>query len=146
MKFPSGGKALIPIQLLLAILDIPSGALMLYTPGGESLGAQTILPHLRQSLPFIQDFTPVGIFLIIVYGLLPAVLVYGLWSRRRWAWVLTLLLGITEVVWIGTEVVMFYNFGFFFFYPIIAGMGIVTINHSLIPSVMRFYRGVALPS
>lgn len=139
MRRPLGVKALIPIQLALVILAIPSGALLLYSPEGEALGAQTILPYLTQQIPFLQDFTAVGIFLIVVYGLLPIMFSFGLWAQRKWAWTLTLLLGVTEIVWIAAEIVMFYNFGFFFFYPIISGMGAVTVVLCLLPSVRRFY-------
>ena len=139
IQHPLAVKILIPIQLALAILSIPSGALLVSSPGGEAIGAQVILPHLTSSLPFIHDFTIVGVFLIAVYGLLPLILSYGLWVQRRWAWILTIILGVTEIGWITTEVVIFFDLGFFFFYPIIAGMGIVTVALCAIPSVRRFY-------
>jgi hypothetical protein len=60
IQHPLTVKALVPVQLLLAMIAIPSGALFLYSPGGEAIGAQTILPHLIQSIPFIHDFTIVG--------------------------------------------------------------------------------------
>ena len=75
---PLGVKVLIPIQVLLALLAIPSGVLLVTSPSGEAIGAQTILPYLRQQLPFISDFTAVGVFLLVVYGLLPIVFSYGL--------------------------------------------------------------------
>ena len=138
-KHPLGVKALIPIQLVLSVLSIPSGILLVYSPNGEALGAQGILPHLTAQLPFVKDFTPVGIFLLVVYGLLPLALVYGLWTRKRWGWDITLLLGAVEIAWITAEVALFYDLGFFFFYPIIAGMGILTAVLCLLPSVRRFY-------
>jgi hypothetical protein len=139
LRRPPGVKALIPIQLLLSIISIPSGALLLYLPNGEAVGAQTILPYLTQHLPLLRDFTAVGIFLIVVYGLLPIALAFGLWTRKRWAWTLTLLLGVTEILWISAEVIMFYNLGFFFFYPIISGMGVLAVALCLVPSVKHFF-------
>lgn len=139
MAHPIGVKTLVPIQLLLAAISIPSGLLLLYSPGGEALGAQAILPHLTRQLSFITDFTPVGVFLLVVYGVVPLTLAYGLWVRTRLAWELTTALGITEVLWIAAEVILFYDFGFFIFYPIIAGMGIATLLLCLLPSVRRFY-------
>ncbi len=136
---PPGVNVLIPIQVLLALLAIPSGVLLVTSPSGEAIGAQTILPYLRQQLPFLSDFTAAGIFLLVVYGFLPIVFSYGLWTQKRWAWTLTLLLGLAEIVWIGTEVVLFYNLGFFFFYSIIAVMGAVTVALCLLPSVRKFY-------
>lgn len=80
-----------------------------------------------------------GVFLLVVYGFLPIIFVFGLWTQKKWAWTLTLLLGLTEIAWIVTEVVLLYNLGFIFFYPLIAGMGIVTAALCLLPSVRRFY-------
>lgn len=117
---------------------------MLYSPSGHAIGAETILPHLTEQLPFIADFTLVGLFLLVVYGLAPIGLAYGLWIKNRLAWRFTLVLGFTEIAWIATEVILFYDLGFFFFYPIIAGMGTVTVTLCLIPSVRRFYHPVGL--
>ena len=138
-RHPLGVRALIPIQFLLSVLSIPSGALLLYSPGGNLIGAQTLLPHLTQRIPFLHDFAPVGLFLVVVYGLVPIVLALGLWSRMRLAWILALVLGVTEIAWITAEVVLFYDLGFFIFYPIIAGMGLVTLVLGLLPSVRAYY-------
>jgi hypothetical protein len=136
---PLGVKILLPIQLVLAAISIPSGMLLLSSPSGSALGAQTILPHLHQQLPSVTNFTPVGFFLLIVYGLLPLALAYGLWTQRRIAWLFTLILGIIEIVWIGAEILLFYDLGFFIFYPIIAGMGFMTVLLCVLPSVRKYY-------
>jgi hypothetical protein len=136
---PLAVKALVPVLFFLSALSIPSGALLVLSPDGRALGAQTILPHLEQQVPFLKDFAPVGWFLLVVYGLLPLGFVYGLWTRRRWAWVLTFLLGVTQVVWIAAEVAMFYDLGFFIFYPIIAGMGVATLALCVLPSARRYF-------
>lgn len=138
---PVGVKILIPIQLLLSAISIPSGILLLLKPGGESIGAQVILPYLRERIPFVHDFTIVGAFLLIVYGLLPIIFASGLWIQKKWAWLLTLLLGLTEMAWIATEVILFYYLGFIFFYPLIAGMGAATTALCFLPSVRTFYSG-----
>src|SRR5271165_3654642 len=136
---PIGIKLLVSVLLLLSAFAIPSGIAMLSDPSGKVIGAQTILPYLTKAIPFLHDFSVVGIFLVAVYGVLPIVFAYGVWTRSRLAWILTLLLGITEIVWIAAEIIMFSTFGFFFFYPIIAGMGVVTVGLSLLPSVRKFY-------
>ena len=141
LKRPIGVKILVPIQVLLSAISIPSGALLLLKPGGESLGAQSILPYLTERIPFVQDFGIVGMFLLIVYGFLPIIFAFGLWTQKKWAWALTLLLGLVEIAWITTEVILFYNLGFFIFYPIIAGMGVATAALCLLHSVRRFYFG-----
>lgn len=140
MRHPFGLKLLLATLVALSAVSIPSGILLLTSPKGEAIGAQVILPLLTQRVPFISDFAPVGVFLLAVYGLLPLALSYGLWTRRGLAWSLTLLLGVTQIVWIGVEVVLFYDLGYFFFYPIIAGMGAMTVLLSLFPSVRSFVR------
>jgi hypothetical protein len=137
---PIGVKLLVPVQLGLSAIAIPSGVALLFSPSGSAIGAQTILPHLTEQLPFITDFTPIGLFLLVAYGLVPIALTHALWARKNLAWRLTLVLGLTEVAWIAAEVILFYDLGFFFFYPIIAGMGVVTVALCLLPSVRRFYR------
>jgi hypothetical protein len=139
---PLGIKVLVPIQILLSIIAIPSGVLLILFPKGDAIGAQMILPYLTQQLPFLRDFAPVGIFLLVVYGLLPIALTYGLWTRKKLAWDFTLLLGVTEIIWIAAEIGMFYQLGFIFFYPLIAGMGVVTIALCLVPSVRRYYTNI----
>jgi hypothetical protein len=136
---PFSVLALAALQVILAIISIPSGALLISSPNGQALQAQTMLSVLKQRLPFIQDFTPVGIFLLVVYGILPLVFAYGLLTQRKHAWTLTLLLGITEIGWIVAELVIFPSFGFFFFYPIIAGMGAVTLILCLLRSTRRWF-------
>ena len=131
--------ALIVVQLALTAMAIPSGIVLILDPTGVSIGAQSMLSHLHQFLPFLQDFTTVGIFLLVVYGLLPIGLSYGLWTQKRSAWVLTILLGVTEIVWIAAEIAMFYPLGFIFFYPLKAGMGVLTLSLCLQPSVRTFY-------
>ena len=71
----------------------------------------------------------------VVYGLLPIVLAFGLCSGIKIAWTLTLLV---DVVWICAEIAMFSSLGFFFFYPLIAGFGAITVLLSLLPSTRGF--------
>lgn len=132
-------KALIATQATLAVMAIPSGVLLLSDPSGGIIGGQFILPYLTRSLPFIRDFTPVGIWLIAVYGILPILFDAGLLRRRRLAWVLTLLLGLTVIGWITTEIVLFNALGFTPLYPLIGGIGGATVIMSLLPSVRRYY-------
>lgn len=138
VQHPRAVRALIPVQVTLSALSIPSGVLLVISPRGEAIGAQTILPHLTESIHFIDDFSTVGLFLVGVYGILPLIFSFGLWIQKRWAWILTFVLGISEIVWIFTEVVIFYDFEFFIFYPIIAGLGAITLGLCFAPSVRRF--------
>ena len=138
-KKPRSIWALAIAQLILSLIAIPSGIVLVADPSGAAIGAQFILPLLHQFLPFIQDFTIVGIFLLVVYGLLPIGLSYGILTQKRLAWELTILLGATEIIWILAEISMFYSLGFIFFYPLIIGMGALTIVFCLLPSTRIFF-------
>jgi len=139
LRRPLSVKALAGLLLTLAAISIPSAVVLLTDPSGQAMQAQSILPRLKEVLPFIRDFTPVGIFLLVVYGLLSIVLAYGVLFQKRWAWFLSLLLGVTEVVWILAEITIFYSFGFFIFYPIIGGLGAATVVLCVIPTTRAFY-------
>jgi hypothetical protein len=131
---------LVAVQALLAIIAIPSGAMLLADPSGRLIGGQFILPYLTQSLPFIHDFAPVGIWLIAVYGLLPILFDAGLLRGRRMAWILTTILGLTVVAWIAVELALFYApLGFTPMYPLIGGIGITILMLSLLPKVRGYY-------
>jgi hypothetical protein len=136
---PTWVVLLVAIQAVLALIAIPSGALFLADPSGGLLGAQFILPHLTRSLPFIQDFVPVGIWLVAVYGVLPILFDVGLLRRARLAWLLTIVLGLTVIVWIAVEMVLFASIGFTPMYPLIGGIGAATVLASSLPSVRRYY-------
>jgi len=130
---------LVAIQAILAVIAIPSGALFLADPSGGLLGAQFILPYLTKSLPFIHDFVSVGIWLVAVYGVLPLLFDVGLLRRVRFAWLLTIVLGLTVIVWIAFETVLFAAIGFTPLYPLIGGIGAAMVLVSSLPSVRRYY-------
>lgn len=136
---PTWVVLLVAIQAVLAVIAIPSGALFLADPSGGLLGAQFILPYLTKSLPFIHDFVPVGIWLVAVYGVLPILLDVGLLRRVRLAWLLTMTLGLTVVVWIAVETALFATIGFTPLYPLIGGIGAATFFLSSLLSVRRYY-------
>jgi hypothetical protein len=85
------------------LLD-PSGVLMQMDPG--------ILPHLP-----VPDYTLPGLFLLMVMGLAPAILLYGLlyrpdwkwtkpfvsWSGKHWSWTGTFYLGLVLALWLVAE-------------------------------------------
>jgi hypothetical protein len=139
MARPIWVALLVAIQGVLAVIAIPSGALFLADPSGGLLGAQFILPYLTKSLPFIHDFVPVGIWLVAVYGVLPILFDVGLLRRARLAWLLTIALGLTVVVWIAAEIALFAAIGFTPLYPMIGGIGAAMVFVSSLPSVRRYY-------
>lgn len=55
--------------------------------------------------PF-EDFLVPGIILLSVLGIFPSVVFFGLWKRRRWAWMGSLLVSAALIIWIGVEIWM----------------------------------------
>ena len=62
---PFSVTALVAVQALLAVMAIPSGALLLADPSGAIIGGQFVLQYLSSSLPFTHDFIPVGVWLAL---------------------------------------------------------------------------------
>jgi hypothetical protein len=123
-KRPVGIKIAVVGLISLAIGSTGGGSTLLDDPSGRSMGIQFIIPY----MPFnLQDFFLVGVWLITVYGMLSIILAAGLWFGKNWAWIGSIGLGAVVVVWILAEVVMFYSFGFIFFYPLIGGIGVLVI-------------------
>ncbi len=97
------------LLLFLGLGGLYGGIAMLTDPTGSSLQLTEVLPLLP-----VTDYTLPGLFLLIVMGLAPLVLTYGLldrpnwswaetlsrWSGHHWAWTGTLGLGVTLAIWL----------------------------------------------
>lgn len=108
--------ALIFLMLLLAFLGFASGMTFLLDPSGKAHGMDI---SVLNGTP-IGDFTLVGIFFVMAYGILPILSAYGLWKLPRWrwtdvvsrwtgqswAWGLSVVIGIMLVVWIIIEIAL----------------------------------------
>ncbi|MEO9294316.1 MAG: hypothetical protein ABI347_01805 [Nitrososphaera sp.] len=133
---PPGIIVLIVIQAILAVTSISGGKILLDDPSGSTLGLQPLVPY----LPFgPHNYTAVGVWLIVAYGALPLALAAGLWFKKFWAWAASLGLGAVLVIWIVSEIIMFYSFGFTFFYPLIGGIGAVMIVILCMPPTRRYF-------
>ena len=107
---------IIVLEVILAILGFFSGISFLQDPSGGRHGMDT---SILVTTP-ISDFTPVGLFFVVCYGILPVLAVYGLWklprlqwagtfnewSKQNWAWTATVVIGVILIVWIGVEVAL----------------------------------------
>ncbi len=129
---------LVALLVLLSALAIPSGLLLLADPSGASIGAAAVLPFITQRLPFIHDFTPIGLWLVSVYGCLPIGMAIAVWKSRRWARHAAIVLGSVVIAWISAELLMFSSLGFTPMYPLIGGIGVAILGVSMLPS-MRTY-------
>jgi hypothetical protein len=113
---PGAVVVLIGLEAVLAFLGFFSGISFLTDPSGGSHGMDTsILEHTP-----VGDFTLVGLFFVLAYGILPVLAIYGLWKLPRWhwtdpinrwtgqnwAWTATAATGVILIVWIAVEVAL----------------------------------------
>lgn len=134
---PPGIKVVVAALIFLAITSMGGGAILLDDPSGRSTGIEFIIPYMPLDL---QDFFLVGVWLVAVFGILPLILAAGLWFGKKWAWFGALGLGAIVVTWILAEIYLFYSFGFVFFYPLIGGIGLLTIIMLALPSTREYFK------
>ncbi len=138
-----------PLIFILLILALGGGLYggitMLIDPTGQLLGVADALPLLP-----VSNFILPGIFLIVVMGLLPLALTYGLiarpnwpwvdsffkWSNYVWPWTATIVLVAILYTWLAIE--GFYM-GVFPITYITAVLGLLILLFALLPSVRKFY-------
>lgn len=98
---PGTAIALTLLVLIQAIGGIPAGLGMVLDPI-DNIGMPL---DTLQGSPF-DDFLIPGLILMIVLGVLPLIVFFGLILRYRWSWWLSLAVGGGLVIWIATEVAL----------------------------------------
>jgi hypothetical protein len=143
---------LMALEAILAFLGFASGITFLLDPSGGTHGMDTTL---LATTP-IRDFTPVGIFFVTCYGVLPVLAVVGLWklprwrwtdvfnkwTRQNWAWTATAATGVILVVWIAVEVILIGSPNGFprFLQVMMTLMGIAILALAMLPRLRAFMR------
>ena len=130
MARPSAIKILILIEIFIAILGIASGVSLLADPSGKGMGLDVI----KERIPF-QSLTLLGLWFIGPYGLLPASLAFGFYTRKLWVWKPALYLAIVEVVWVLVQIPMV---GPSLLQALIGSIALVTIYFLYRPSVLEY--------
>ena len=141
---------LIALEVLLAFLGFFSGGSFLKDPSGESHDMDTTI---LEGTP-VGDFTLVGLFFVIAYGILPVLAVYGLWRLPRWrwtdavnkwtgqnwAWSATVAIGVILIVWIVVEVILIGSPDGFprFLQVMMTLLGIVILALAMLPRVRAY--------
>jgi uncharacterized BrkB/YihY/UPF0761 family membrane protein len=94
--------------------------------------------------PF-SDYLIPGLILLVVVGLFPLCVLYGLIRRRRWAWWLALAAGAALIVWIVTEgILLGYLPGSGIGLQITMGLvGVLILLFTLVRPTRRFYDAVS---
>lgn len=94
---------------LLLILILFQGASGLYGGGALVLDPSgtflQIPPGLLDESPFDTYLIP-GIILLLVLGIFPLIVFYGMWKRKSWSWMGALLVSIALIIWLGVEIAM----------------------------------------
>ena len=146
---------LIALEALLAFLGFFSGISFLLSPSGESHGMDT---SILEGTP-VGDFTLVGLFFVVAYGVLPILAIYGLWklprwrwtdainkwTKQNWAWTATAATGIILIVWIAVEVALIGSPDGFprFLQVMMTLLGIVILALAMLPRVRSFTKLVS---
>jgi len=111
---PVSVKALIVLEVVLAFFGFASGLQFVRDPSG---GTHDMDTSILEGTP-VGDFFFVGLFFVTCYGILPVLIIYGLWKLPRWrwtdavnkwtgqnwAWTAAATTGIILIVWIIVEV------------------------------------------
>jgi hypothetical protein len=85
-----------------ALSGLGGGVFLIADPTGETLNLP--ISFLRDS-PFTDYLIP-GIILFNVLGVYPLIVSAGLWRRKYWGWLGSILLGISLLIWIFVEILM----------------------------------------
>lgn len=107
-------KTLIVLEAILVIFGLASGLQFIRDPSG---GTHDMDTSILEGTP-VGDFLLVGLFFVACYGILPTLVIFGLWklprwrwtdpinkwTRQNWAWTAAAATGISLVMWIIVEV------------------------------------------
>lgn len=86
----------------LSIRAVIGGGALLLAPSGAIVGIST---GPLDGTPFGNFLVP-GIILFVVFGLLPAVACYALYTRRWWGWTTSVSVAVAMLVWVLVEVIV----------------------------------------
>jgi peptidoglycan/LPS O-acetylase OafA/YrhL len=97
---PIGVVTLVAAVSLQGVSGVAGGAGLVLDPTGASMG---IPQDWLSGSPF-DDYLIPGIILLVVLGIEPLVVAFGLWRGWTWAWAGALGVGVTLILWIAVEV------------------------------------------
>lgn len=121
MRMPISALILIALNLVLAGLALYGGINLLLDPTGTSMQIDPALVY----IPFLTDFTWFAVWLIVAFAALPVAMAYLIYIDNKLGVYGSFALAALEVLWIGTQVYLFYPAGFSFWWPVIFSYGIV---------------------
>lgn len=143
-----------PAVILLCILHaflglgaIGGGLVLIIDPSGEMIGMPL---SMLERAPFSNFLLP-GILLLVVFGLLPILVLYGLFKRPEWkfadklnpfkelhnSWALSLYIGFGQIIWIMVETYIGNGVGVVQVFYMSLGLLIQIVT--LLPSIQKYY-------
>jgi len=143
---PASVYFLCGLHLIIGVSASAGGGSLMLEPGGSLLGMNTSwLEH----TPFANYFIP-GLLLFLLNGIVSMLVFLGLIFQPGWkffnyfniyrdrhgAWTYSLFCGIISIAWIILQQAMT---AFFWLQPLIAGIGLLIIIITMMPSVIRHY-------
>jgi hypothetical protein len=148
MKKSASTYLLILLLLILALSAIAAGLSFIIDPSGATVGMEVSM--LRHS-PF-PDFIIPGMFLLVLFGLFPLVILFGLFRKnnielldalniyrhRHWAWTFSYFIGLLLVVWINVQLYFLKEFHILHFVVSMLGVAIIFVSH--LPGTKSDYR------
>jgi hypothetical protein len=104
LKFRSKSQyALMGLLLLQGLSGLWGGLALVW----DSAGGLLQMPlSLLEGSPFDTSYITPGLILLLILGIFPLVVCYGLWKRRAWSLSGSFLVSISLLVWIEVEIVM----------------------------------------
>lgn len=85
---------------LQGLSGLAGGIGLVVDPSGQSLGIPLVW---LQESPF-SDYLVPGVILLVLLGVVPLIVAYGLWSARSWAWGGSAFVGGALAVWLLVEI------------------------------------------
>jgi hypothetical protein len=146
-KRPTALWLLIFLLVFLSFGGFYGGISMLVDPSGSALEMEEVLPLLP-----VSDYILPGLFLVIVMGIIPLILAYGLiwkpdwggiqrisaWSGYYWAWTGALVLASLLILWLAVQGFLI-GFAWAIQYITLAN-GLLIIFAALLPGLRAYYR------
>ena len=135
-KKPISVWILIGLLIFLSFGGFLGGIMFLLDPSGIAMG---LPPGLLDTVPFIDNFILPAFFLILVMGIAPLGIAFGLWQQKQWAWKTAVILSIVLIGWILFQILLWgMPAAIQVFYLI---FGIILLILCFIPAVRRYASG-----
>lgn len=134
---PAGAYALLAALGFQGLSAVGGGLWLVADPSGEAIG----LPiSSLQGSPF-DDYLVPGLVLLVLLGVAPLVVAYGVWAGHSWSRAASLFVGVALVAWIGVQVAVI-GYGSDPPLQLLYGaVGVLIVVLSRLPSVRRYLGG-----